>query len=146
MPKNLRQLAEDDQVAAAAADARTRLTTLASALHSTTRDVTGHPWLVEQLHALISAMNTGQGRHCPHIGSPTVLHGAVWAPGHLVCSLCIGDLTPDLTEDSTCDRCRRHADPIYAGIVAVGPLLLRYGLCRHCTRRTGLGQLDGHAA
>ncbi|MFC6080732.1 hypothetical protein [Sphaerisporangium aureirubrum] len=101
---------------------------------------TPHPWLTRQVHTLVDTLRTGNGRLCPHIGpAPLVLYGAAWAPGHLVCPRCIAALRPDDTEDSTCDRCRRPATPIYAGMAQSGLLLLAYGLCRRCARRTGLG-------
>jgi hypothetical protein len=103
-------------------------------------DTAPHPWIAQQIRALITALTAGTARLCPHAtGAPAVLHAAAWAPGHLTCSLCVSDLHPDPAEDQTCDRCRRPAHPIYPGMARVGPLLLTYGLCRRCAHRTGLG-------
>lgn len=119
-----------DQLNAATRDA---LTALAGA--GTTRQVDPDtvPWVAEQVTTLRLAFLSGQARCCPHLGpSPQIAHAAAWAPGQLVCSACTWRLVPDDAEDSTCDRCRRHASPIYAAAAAVGPILLGYGLCADC--------------
>lgn len=129
-----------DQLTAAAGQARAVLAALAANQDSadparlvevpTTVD---SPWLTECRNALVRSLAAGTGRLCQHIGqAPRVVHAAVWAPGRLVCSHCLPDLTPDPAEDSTCDRCRRHTDHIHGAVAALGPILLTYGLCPTC--------------
>lgn len=96
-------------------------------------------WFGDQVAALLTALTTGAGRACRHLGpTPAIMHAAVWAPGQVVCPACVAALRPDPAEHSTCDRCRRHAGPLHAGAVAVGPVILAYGLCRTCVTAVGL--------
>lgn len=129
-----------DQLTAAAGQARAVLAALAT--HQDGADparltevpgIVKSPWLTDCRNALVRSLATGTGRLCPHIGqAPRVVHAAVWAPGRLVCSACLPDLTPDPAEDATCDRCRRHTDRIHGAVAALGPVLLTYGLCPTC--------------
>jgi hypothetical protein len=125
-----------DQFQAAVTHAHRLLDDLAdhSGAHTgATRD----PWITRQLARLTTTIRNGQIRTCPHIThAPRVLHAAVWAPGHLVCTRCATTLAPDATEDTTCDRCRQPADPIHPAAVTHGPLILAFGLCTPCTRHT----------
>ncbi|HET8659375.1 MAG TPA: hypothetical protein VFM55_10305 [Micromonosporaceae bacterium] len=123
-----------DQLTAANADAER---TLHAAHHrgAGTRlsHVRPHPWLAGHAAALGLALAYGTAHLCPHIGpAQRVVHAAVWAPGRLVCPLCIRQLRPSTVEDSTCDRCHRHAPRLHAAAAAFGPILLGYGLCPNC--------------
>lgn len=122
-----------DQLRAASADAARILRQAARAGRGTLATV-ARPWLAQQADALRRALDDRTARVCAHLtGSPRIVHAAAWAPGILVCPACAWRLVPDPTEDATCDRCRHPADPIHAGIVALGPVLLGYGLCTPCT-------------
>jgi hypothetical protein len=128
-----------DQRAAATRDARATLGRLAAAGAATLIATTGNAWLTEQAAALAAAIRNGKGKTCSHLhAGPTVAHAAVWAPGHVVCSACVRLLRPSLLEDITCDRCRRHARRLHPGAVALGPVILAYGLCRSCATDIGL--------
>ncbi|WP_068928127.1 hypothetical protein [Planobispora rosea] len=140
------QTALADQLAAAVAHASREHRQIARHIGAPLRKAPHHPWLSAQLSIIVNALTEGTARLCPHItAAPTVLHSAAWAPGDLVCSACIRALSPSDAEDSTCDRCRRPARPIYPGMAHAGVLLLSYGLCRRCARRTGLGSLPAEA-
>ncbi|MBF8187460.1 hypothetical protein ITP53_17305 [Nonomuraea sp. K274] len=135
--------ARADQLAAAVAEATRHQHRIADREHLPLLAIPDNPWLADQVRRLHTAITSRQARVCPHItGSPSVVYAAAWTPGLLVCPACVGHLRPtDDAEDGTCDRCRRPANELYAGIVQTGPLLLAYGLCRHCVRRTGLANL-----
>lgn len=129
-----------DQLAAATSQALAVLAALAAHQHGADPDrlvevppVVDSPWLADRRDALVRSLATGTGRLCEHIGpAPRVVHAAVWAPGRVVCSQCLPELTPDPAEDATCDRCRRHTDRIHGAVAALGPILLTYGLCPSC--------------
>lgn len=91
--------------------------------------ICGGTWRSNQRHFL--ARNV---RPCPHIGAtPAVVKAAVWAPGLLACQVCARTtLVPDPTEELTGDQCRRVVGLLYAGLVAVGPVVLTYGRCHTC--------------
>lgn len=127
-----------DQLDAATADANRHLR--ATAAHTGGRLAHTHAgWLADQAETLRRAMTDGTARVCRHIGpSPRIAHAAAWAPGVLVCSSCIRLVMPDADEDGTCDRCRRPVLTLHAGVVALGPVLLAYGLCGACTSATGI--------
>jgi hypothetical protein len=132
--------AQADQFHAAARDARRHLDAIAAhgraTVHQST-DPTG--WLLAQAARFVAALTATTARVCPHVGtSPRVVHAAVWAPGIVVCPACTHLLTPTPTEDTICDRCRRTVPAIYAATVALGPLLLAYGLCDPCQTAAGL--------
>lgn len=102
-------------------------------------DVTGNRWLTAQATVLVDALTAGTAQVCPHIDpNPRVIHAAAWAPGVLACPACVRMLAPTATEDTTCDRCRQHAQMLHPGLVAFGPVLLGYGLCTRCVQVTGL--------
>ena len=55
------------------------------------------------------------------------------APRTLVCSYCVGLIRPPTPiAEATCDRCGRLANYLHTGAVAIGPILLNYGLCTPC--------------
>lgn len=140
------QIAQADQVQAAANDARRLLDHAAeqegTTLHTTVTD----PWILAQAQGLRDALQFGAVRACRHLANgPGIGHAAVWRPGFIVCPACTPLLVPKPKEDSTCDRCRRHAHDIYAGAITVGPILLGYGLCRSCASETGLASQDKEA-
>jgi hypothetical protein len=128
-----------DQLQAAATDARAAVDRLAHAANSATHQVSPTGWFGQQVTDLLTALTTGAGRACQHLGAaPAVIHAAAWRPGHIVCPACVAVLRADPDEDTTCDRCRTHAGPLHAGAVAVGPVVLAYGLCRTCVTAVGL--------
>ena len=132
-----RLTAQLDQLGAATADAYRRLARLGTAHHSPVHLGPIPPWLVPHLRHLTQALTTGTARRCPHLGTaPAVAHAAVWDPGHLTCARCTHRLTPNPGEDTTCDRCRRRAELIHPGAIALGPVLLTFGLCPRCLTRT----------
>jgi hypothetical protein len=129
--------AHADQLAAATSDARHRLSQVATHYGARLRYDATPAWLVPHKNRLAEAAAARSVRCCPHVGSsPLVVHAAVWNPGRLVCARCIHQLVPDPAEDTTCDRCRRRADPIFPGAIACGPVLLAFGLCHRCLNRT----------
>ncbi|EFC86144.1 hypothetical protein [Parafrankia sp. EUN1f] len=129
-----------DQLTAAARDARRHLDTIAAAGHGTvhpTTDPTG--WLVGQILRTVAALTSPTARACRHVtAAPRVLHAAVWAPGIVVCPACVRHLAPAPGEDNRCDRCRRTVAQLHPSTVALGPLLIGYGLCRRCQHTAGL--------
>jgi hypothetical protein len=128
-----------DQIGAAASDARRVLTNMARTCRADLRTAPATGWLAEQAANLVTTLTDGTLRACVHVGpSPIVAHAAVWAPGRLVCSACVAALRPTPLEDGTCDRCRRHVRRLHAGAVALGPIILAYGLCRACLPAAGL--------
>ncbi|MQA26095.1 MAG: hypothetical protein GEU94_11630 [Micromonosporaceae bacterium] len=138
------QTARADQVQAATSDARRVLNRAAERKGTTLHNHVTDTWLRAQAQALTDALHAGTIRACFHLaGSPDVGHAAVWRPGLIVCADCTPALTPTTEEDATCDRCRRHANPIHAGVMTVGPILLGYGLCRSCGTETGLVASEG---
>jgi hypothetical protein len=122
-----------DQLQAAGTDAATRLRAAGSQPGVRYGQYPVHPWLADQLTLISLALRAGTGRLCPHIGpAPRVVHAYAWAPGLLVCSACTALATPDAGEDTTCDRCHQPAERLWSAIVAAGPILFGYGLCRPC--------------
>ncbi|MGH4027292.1 MAG: hypothetical protein ACRDRV_22205 [Pseudonocardiaceae bacterium] len=112
--------AQLDQFAAATTDAYRRLTLFGNTHNSPVRLGPVPAWLVPHVRRLSEALTTGTGRRCAHLGTaPAVAHAAVWDPGHL-----------------TCDHCHRPGDPIHPGALALGPVLLAFGLCPRCLHRT----------
>lgn len=120
-----------DQLHAASRDATMRQH---RAGPSTPVDLTTRPWLAAQISAYTLRAATGTLNCCPHLtDAPQVAHTALWAPDRLVCSDCVATLRPATdAEDSTCDRCRTITALIHAHIVALGPVLMSYGLCPTC--------------
>ena len=93
------------------------------------------PWLAAQLAAVRDAVRAGTARMCPHLADgPRVMLAAAWNPGTLVCAECADQVRPDVREDATCDRCRRHVETIHPTIANLGHLILAYGLCGPCHR------------
>jgi hypothetical protein len=139
---NTATIARDDQAKAATTHARLMLSQLG------TPTTTASRWLHTHARTLTEAIRSGTARSCPHLDSPAIAYAAVWSPGLLVCIRCVGLLNPNPHEDTTCDRCRHHADPIYLGVAAIGPVLLSYGLCRHCNTAVlnGWSQQEGGQA
>ncbi len=122
-----------DQVQAAGADAVRRLRQAATTPGARFTDEPAPPWLAEQFERLTLTLTLGGGRFCPHIGAaPRVVYAFAWAPGLMVCPACRWLATPTAAEDSTCDRCRRHAPDLIPEVAAHGPVLFGYGLCRPC--------------
>ncbi|MGH4017974.1 MAG: hypothetical protein ACRDT0_01750 [Pseudonocardiaceae bacterium] len=135
-----------NQHAAAPTDAYERLARLGSAHGSPLRIGPVPRWLTPHLRQLAQALTIGTVRRYDYLGtSPAVANAAVWDPGHLTCTHCTHRLTPDTDEDTTCDRCRRQAEPIHPGAIAVGPILLTFGLCRRCHARTEPAALSRRA-
>ena len=132
---NARRTAYADQYDAATSHAHRVLDRIAE--HGRTRPmpVAGNQWLAK---ALCRALLGGNARICPHLGaSPTIAHMAVWAPGVLVCPQCVPALAPDPADETRCDRCHRHADPIHPAMASAGPVLIAFGLCEPCTQQGG---------
>lgn len=130
-------LAHTDQYQAATRDALTRLHHLAQLARQPVRHRAASDWLADRIEALSISMRAGTTRPCHHLGaSPQVAHVALWAPQHVMCDRCVSELHPDGTEDSTCDRCRHQVDLIRPCLVALGPLLLHFGLCTPCHAAT----------
>ncbi|GAA1424228.1 hypothetical protein ACFQZ4_34445 [Catellatospora coxensis] len=120
-----------DQARAAVRDARGHLAQFGP---DRPMDIGTEPWLADQVSALFASLEAGSARFCPHVtASPMVLHTTAWTPGVLVCGHCAPQLRPatDL-EDSTCDRCRRYTRRIHSAALAVGAVLLTFGLCPDC--------------
>lgn len=124
-----------DQIRAAGAHARRRLTDAHT--HGLIEPDPAPPrrWLAEQYTILLTAIEDGTAQLCPHAGrgGPRMLAAAAWSPGTLVCGDCTDqlDLNPDNRD--TCDRCHQHARTLTGSIGAVGPLMFAYALCNPCT-------------
>jgi len=129
--------AQLDQLSAASTDAYRRLARLGASHHSPVHLGPIPCWLHPHLRHLAYAVTTGTARRCPHLGAaPAVAHAALLDPGHLTCARCTHRLAPDPGEDTTCDRCRQHAELIHPGAIALGPVLLTFGLCHRCLIHT----------
>lgn len=90
--------------------------------------------LAADINAIINGSVPGR---CPHLGrSPAVAYAAAWAPGQVVCAQCLPELTPDEGEAVTCDRCRRRNGLLSSCAVAIGPVLVMFGLCLPCQGKT----------
>lgn len=99
------------------------------------------PWLASQLTGLFAAIDNGTARGCEHVaGAPRVVFACAWAPNILTCVHCAPRLTPDATEETTCDKCRTHVPLIHPRSITAGPLVYAYGLCDACARH----EPDGH--
>lgn len=124
----------NDQYRAAVRAARDALNRMSRVGYQLPLRVTDSPWLADQVRKLLDAYKVGAARTCPHLGhSPQVMHAAVWAPRTLVCSYCVGLIRPPTPiAEATCDRCGRLANYLHTGAVAIGPILLNYGLCTPC--------------
>lgn len=128
-----------DQLTAAVTHAQAVITEAARACGTKPITAPRSRWLAHQVRQLHRAITTGRARACPHLHSgPQIIHAAVWAPWHLTCTTCAPALRPDPTEDTTCDRCRAVGRPLHAGVLAIGPVILGYGLCGPCATTTGL--------
>jgi hypothetical protein len=142
MPPTVANIAATDQLTAATRHARTVISRLGPVTPIT---ATHSPWLTQQLTNLATAIRAGTARCCAHLGpSPQLVHAAVWAPHRLVCTRCITHLRPDLTDETTCDRCGRPVTVIHPGALALGPILLGYGLCTPCLTTTNLHPRKDH--
>lgn len=120
------------------AQARHTVKAVADLDRSPVREGLGSPWLVDRITDMATHFVTGM-RRCPHLKGPSVAIYYVWEPGVLRCPACAGARTRlSLVDDGTCDRCQRYAHTVTPGVVAVGPILLHYGLCRRCATETGL--------
>ena len=139
MAASARHTAYADQYGAALTDARRVLTQVADSAGTRLLEGHGDPWIIRQVTTLTRALLSGRAHLCPHINdAPRLAHAAVWAPGHLTCTTCAPTLRPTDDEDTRCDRCRRHTNPVHPGLVGIGPILLAFGLCPPCARHTGL--------
>ncbi len=122
-----------DQIHAATRDARTLLGALAQQRRERVEETLPPLWLLAQRQAFVTALMTGQGRFCPHLGaSPQPAFTAAWAPGALTCAACFPSLKPDPVEDRTCDHCRTEHPTLHNCLAAFGPILMAYGLCPAC--------------
>ncbi|MDT5039421.1 MAG: hypothetical protein QOE51_406 [Actinoplanes sp.] len=123
-----------DQLRAASADANARIRRIAD--HDPTityRADTSPGWLRALFQQHLTALETGQGRVCPHLGpAPQVIHVFAWRPGWLLCPACQRLAEPTGIERFTCDTCRRHARQLHPGVAALGPILFGYARCRTC--------------
>ncbi|RBQ20472.1 hypothetical protein DP939_11905 [Spongiactinospora rosea] len=128
----------NDQLWAATKEANTIIDRFAATACRTPARKVNVPWLDGQARAVARALHTGTALCCPHLDAPTVLHVAAWAPDRVTCSGCIAELRPDPAEDMRCDRCRKPARALHTGLYSAGPIVLQYGLCPRCARRTGL--------
>ena len=131
----------NDQIDAATADALRQLQQVGTIPGARISHTDTPAWLADQFAQIGLMLTSGQGRLCPHIAatpnSPRVVHAFAWAPGLLVCPACRWLAAPSDTEDSTCDRCRRHPRTLYPTIAAAGPILFGYGLCISCHTTIG---------
>lgn len=133
-------LAHLDQLHAACREALDVLEHTAHVYGTTiTADPLG-PWLTTHVQTLATALHTGTARYCPHVASgPQLLHAALWAPAVLVCTRCAPThLRPEPIEDTTCDHCRTPMDAVNVGVLALGPILLEFGLCDPCLNTTSI--------
>lgn len=105
------------------------------------------PWLATQLTALFTAIETGTARGCTHVtGAPRVVFACAWTPNILTCVHCAPRLTPDATEETTCDKCRTHVPLIHPRSITAGPLIYAYGLCPDCAATEPDGHTPNRAA
>lgn len=90
-------------------------------------------WLRGRLDALRASLESGDTRACVHLHGNAVAAAALWRPGHLLCSACLAGLRLTGEENMQCDRCGTvAADGVRPHIVAVGRLVLLYGVCDTC--------------
>lgn len=97
---------------------------------------------------LRSVLTKGPTSTCPHISSdetlrelPTIL---LVSAGRLTCLECpIPVVEPGSKRDRTCDRCGRicpdqPGQRIFAGVLHIGKLTVRFNACPDCGRKEGL--------
>jgi hypothetical protein len=123
-----------DQIRAASADANARIRRLAEHDPGITYLADASPgWLRELFQRHLTALESGQGGTCPHLGPrPQVLHVFAWRPGWLLCPGCQWLAEPTGIERYTCDTCQRHARQLHPGVAQLGPILFGYARCRTC--------------
>jgi hypothetical protein len=123
-----------DQLSAAVREAQTVMRDLSQAMNEPMVTTRPTGWLLAQGLAVQAAMNTGTARACRHVAdSPTVAYAAVWKPGFITCLACRPLLAPSPLEDLICDKCQTHTPGgLHPCTVAVGPIILAFGLCPGC--------------
>lgn len=132
-------LAEADQYAAAAAEARKVLDRVGDQEPDRWRAsyVPEPPaWLL----AVIDVHNqlVGAGRHpeCVHTTAAVgVIHLAAWAPGFVCCTACadLGLLTALIPPGQhRCDACQSDVDHLHAARIQLGHAIIHYAVCHQC--------------
>lgn len=125
-----------DQLDAASADLERRLTVGAkdAGFNSGGRALPG-PRLQVKLDWLLAGLISGEVKRCEHLGdrvSPRPVVYMLWQD-RVHCG-CESARTSEV-EDMTCDVCRTyHAEDCRAHILAVGPIIVGFGLCSECER------------
>lgn len=135
------ETAVNDQVLAAARHARQVVTQVAHLTGTKPVDGTHIDWLRGAVVDYFRALRA-RPRWCRHVGPgkpPAVLFGAVWKPGKVCCFRCswqLEDISP--IEERRCDRCGKVVDLIHSGSLAIGAMIIGYGLCRRCITEAGM--------
>lgn len=122
-----------DQLEAATRDARAVFEVIASAPGRIAETRAALPGWVE---AWITAHNPEVWPACTHVGSPRVVHIALWRPGLVLCTDCLirEEFRIEGTiEDRRCDRCGHVGAQIHPIVTGFGPLLIHGGLCCQCS-------------
>lgn len=141
MSANAARTAVTDQIDAAARDARGMLADFMALLGKRhTVDCTNPgPFAVTLLNDLDERTKRHRQRSCSHLRrSPDVAWLFGWTPERLHCQRCAFSLMARLSgtaEDSTCDVCRRAADPCNPVMGAAGPIIVLFGACDDCYAR-----------
>lgn len=133
--------ARNDQVDAAARDAKAMLDNFAALLgaqHTVDYTAAG-PFALELLHGMDERIKRHRQRSCTHLRrSPDVAWLFGWAPERLHCLRCAHKVLAQVrgtVEDSTCDVCRREADPCSPVMGSAGPIVVLFGACDGCYAR-----------
>lgn len=93
-------------------------------------------WLRGRIGELHTALTAGTFTSCVHLRPATMAGAALWKPGHLACAACLDVFRLDGANDLQCDRCAVVCEAtINPHMIAVGHVLLLYGLCDNCHRR-----------
>jgi len=98
-----------------------------------------HPWIVEQIEELRSALLSGRARVCPHLRrAPQTALVFAQDLEELRCGQCVAAM-PGLTavEDVSCDRCQRYCRGLWSSTVGVRAVVLFVALCARCCSETG---------
>lgn len=141
MSANAAWVAAADQLDAATRDAKEMLSDFVALLgkrHTVDCTVPG-PFATELLSGLHERVRKHRQRSCTHLRrSPDVAWMFGWAPERLHCMRCAFKLLSTVSgtvEDSTCDVCRREADPCNPVMGSDGPMVVLFGACDDCYDR-----------
>lgn len=125
-----------DQIDAASADAERRLMQAGDTLGKTPVYGVGGPWLLNRQQRFAIRQAFGHVQACRHVGhSPQVVYVLAWDIDRVYCAYCCFGAIRAMhgqDEDTRCDVCRKRGRKLHSGAIAVGPVVVNYGVCQPC--------------